>query len=239
VDPAIRIQPGTAQVVLGARTVNAHTVWLGGIPRGAVLMLLDAGTTEDDVAEAMNTLAGHGYESVAADLSVVDEGSRPAAVDALVGVLAGRGWSNEQIGLVGFGSGGRTALLVAARTTFGGAVSVGPTGVAELLGEPERLGAGAGLRTPWLGMFGGDDDSAPRQVLSTLTDTLGPESPVYTELVRYPGVAAGFYRDSHRPLVHAAAFDSWQRIIEWFDARVVPRPTPLAEIWRSRQLVKR
>jgi carboxymethylenebutenolidase len=109
--------------------------------------------------------------------------------------------------------------------------------MASLLAEPDRLGAGAGVSTPWLGMFGTEDADVSREVLSTLVTALGPQSPIYTELVRYPGVAGGFYRDSHRPLVHAAAFDSWQRIIEWLDARVAPRLTPLAEAWRSRHPV--
>jgi carboxymethylenebutenolidase len=88
-------------------------------------------------------------------------------------------------------------------------------------------------------MFGAEDTHASRQVLSTLVTTLGPQSPVYTELVRYPGVEVGFYRDSHRALGHAAAFDSWQRIVEWLNARVVPRPTPLAEAWRARRPAER
>lgn len=234
-DPAIRIEPGAAHVVVGSRTVPVHTLWLGGIPRGAVLLLLDADTTSYDGTEAMNELAAHGYESLAADPTGPDDATQRAIVDALVGQLAERGWTTEQIGVVGLGSGGRAALLAAADTTFGGAVSVAPTGIPDLLAEPGRIGAG--VRTPWLGLFGAADDATSGDVLAALIDALGPESPVYTELVRYRGVADGFFRDSHQPLVHAAAFDAWQRIIEWLDARVVPRPTPLARAWRMRQLV--
>jgi carboxymethylenebutenolidase len=237
VDAAVHIEPDTSEVVLGSSTVPARTLWLGGIPRGAVLLLLDAETTDFDPAEAMNELAAHGYESLAAvDRTDVDDVSRLGLVDSLATRLGERGWTGEQIGLVGFGSGGRTALLAAAARTFGGAVSVAPRGISTLLGEPERLGAGAGLRTPWLGMFGTDDAPTTRDALSA---ALGPDSPVYTELVHYPGVSGDFYRDSHRPLAHAAAFDSWQRIVEWLNARVVPRPTPLAEAWRARQLAGR
>jgi carboxymethylenebutenolidase len=237
VDPAVRIQPDVVHVAAGSRSVPAHALWLGGIPRGAVLLLLDAETADYDGAEAMNEFAGHGYESLAAVVTGADDEDEHDLIDALVGQLGERGWSDEQIGVVGFGSGGRTALIAAARGGFGGAVSVAPTGMASLLAEPDRLGAGAGVSTPWLGMFGTEDADVSREVLSTLVTALGPQSPIYTELVRYPGVAGGFYRDSHRPLVHAAAFDSWQRIIEWLDARVAPRLTPLAEAWRSRHPV--
>lgn len=236
-DATIRIRPDSSQLVLGERTVPMHTLWLGGIPRGAVLILLDADSTDYDSAEAMNELATHGYESLAAvQPADLDDESRAALVDLLVARLAERGWTGEQIGVIGFGTGGSAALLAAVDATFGGAVSVAPTGLATLLTEPDRL-SDVRLRTPWLGLFGSKDASVSGEVLADLRSTLESQTPVYSEVVQYPGVAGGFYRDSHRPLVHAAAFDAWQRIVEWLDAMVVPRPTPLAEVWRLRVAV--
>jgi carboxymethylenebutenolidase len=57
-------------------------------------------------------------------------------------------------------------------------------------------------------------------------------------VVTYPGVSRTYYRDSYEAAAHAAAFDTWQRVVEWLNRRVVPRSTPLAEAWRARQSTK-
>ena len=60
-------------------------------------------------------------------------------------------------------------------------------------------------------------------------------APAFTQLVVYPGVGPDFHRDAAPALVHAAAFDCWQRVVEWLNVRVSPRPTPYAELWELRQ----
>ncbi|WP_412520746.1 dienelactone hydrolase family protein [Actinomadura madurae] len=230
----VRVQPRSTEVVLGERTVPIHTLWLGGIPRGAVLILLDADSTDYDRTEAMNKVAAHGYESVAATHlrdSKAEWGD--TLVDVLVTRLAERGWSEEQIGIVGFGTGGSAALFAAGRVPLGGAVSVAPTGMPALLMEGDRVSR-LSLRAPWLGLLASGDGPASGEWPVVLTSALMSRTRVYSEVVQYPDVGEDFYRDSHEPPVHAAAFDSWQRIIEWLDAMVAPRPTPLATAWRLR-----
>lgn len=236
-DRAVRIQPKVVDLDAGGRPVRVATLYLGGVPRGAVVLLRRAAVGGSDVIEAMNGLAEHGYESVAADLEAAGDGGAPRALQALVELLGERGWTTEQLGLVGYGHGGRIALLAAATTTFGAAASIDPDGVTDLAAR-FALG-GQGLRTPWLGLFGREEPATPAPAVASLQRALASSSPVFTQLVSYPGVAGDFYRDAREAVAHAAAFDSWQRVVEWLDARVVPRPTPLAEAWRLHQLVGR
>ncbi len=212
----LRIAPEISEVASPRGVLRVAEIKLGGVPRGAVVVLCDADALEQDAPEVMNGLAEHGYESLAVDLSSPgpardDELLRDVA--ALLGRLGERGWSAEQIGLVGYGFGGRVALLASAEFGLGGAVSVAPTGV-EVPPIP--------LRAPWLGLFGDLDGNVPPQAVRELREALDSGSPVHSETVGYPGVGAGFHRDAPKVLAHAAAFDSWQRTVEWLNLRVVP-----------------
>lgn len=231
----LRIEPGTSEVESSRGALRVTEIKLGGVPRGAAVVLCDATGLEHDAPEVLNGLAEHGYESLAADLSSAGSGSAGSAglfrddellrdVATLLGRLGDRGWSPEQIGLVGYGFGGRIALLAAAEFGLGAAVSVAPTA---LPASP------APLRTPWLGLFGDLDQNVPPREVRQLGEALNSSSPVHTEVVGYPGVGEGFHRDSPEAPAHAAAFDSWQRTVEWLNLRAVPRPTPLAGIWRA------
>jgi len=244
VDSAVRIQPKVIDLEAEGRPLRVATLHLGGIPRGAVVLLRSGAATGPDVVETMNGLAERGYESVAADLATDlapsgapgdDDALR--VLEALIELLGRRGWADEQIGLVGYGFGGRIALLAAATTSFGAAVSIDPDGLTDLVAR--FASGGRGLCTPWLGMFGREEPATPAPGVSRLGNALASSSSVFTQLVSYPGVAGQFYRDDRETVAHAAAFDSWQRVVEWLDARVVPRPTPLAEAWLLRQLVGR
>jgi carboxymethylenebutenolidase len=179
----------------------------------------------------MNDLAEHGYESVAADLgpdTAEDDGAALGHLRTLLDRLAARGWDLDQIGVVGYGSGGRAALLAAAAMELGAAVSVRPVLPAGL--DARAVGP---VRTPWLGLFGALDER-PKGSVAAFDAALAASSPVFTQVVVYPGVTGEFVHDGLHPLTHAAAYDSWQRTVEWLNARVVPRPTPLARAWNDR-----
>ncbi|MEO7944447.1 MAG: dienelactone hydrolase family protein, partial [Marmoricola sp.] len=132
---------------------------------------------------------------------------------------------------------GRLALLASARFGLGAAVSVSPTAMTagdEHL-SPAICALASEVRTPWLGMLGEDDPAAPATACDELDTALRVDSPVYTQLVRYPGVGDDFYRPSSESLEIAASYDYWQRTIEWLNLRVQPRLTPLAIAWNERQ----
>jgi carboxymethylenebutenolidase len=240
-DAAVRVQPALSDLPSGEGTVRVGELYLGRVPRGAVILLCSSGALTADAFEGMNGLAEHGYESIAADLadSATSDETSLHDVRTLVDRLAGRGWSSDQIGVVGYGFGGRIALLAASELALGAAISIDPSGVAAPVGStrPALVDAGRGVRTPWLGMFGDLDAQTSTASVAALGRSLRSLSPVFTQIVSYPGVSGDFYRNAIESIAHAAAFDSWQRVIEWLNARVVPRPTPLAEAWRTRQLV--
>jgi carboxymethylenebutenolidase len=231
---AVRIEPDVTEVPSGGRTLGVATVALGGVPRGAVVLLSGAGGLRHvEVVDAVNELAEHGYESVAADLGpdpAEDDGVALEHLRTLLDRLAARGWDLDQIGVVGYGSGGRAALLAAAAMELGAAVSVRPVLPAGLGARPVDP-----LRTPWLGLFGALDERTPPGSVAGFGEALAAGSPVFTQVVSYPGVTGEFVHDGLHPLTHAAAYDSWQRTVEWLNARVVPRPTPLARAWNERR----
>lgn len=199
---------------------------LGPLPRGAALVLCDGGSL-DLAAAVMNGLAQQGYESLAADLSERPDG----ATATLLGRLGDRGWKHEQIGVVGYGLGGRGALRAAARFTLGAAVSVAPVPPRERF-DPVAHEL-AGLRTPWLCLTGDTGSGGTGCVLDRLDAIRRAQAPVHTELVRYSVVPEHFYTDISDTVGHAAAFDAWQRIVEWLNLRVVPRLTPRSLAWRA------
>lgn len=231
---AVRIEPDVTVIPSGSRTLEVASVFLGGVPRGGVVLLSgDGGLRHAEVVDAMNGLAEHGYESVAADLGGTaaghDEGGVLDDVQALVDRLGERGWTPEQIGVVGYGRGGHAALEAATAMELGAAVSVHPLPPNALRTRPVRP-----VRTPWLGLYAARDERTPPAEVAAFRAALAAVSPVFTEVVTYPGVDGEFVHDGLDSSIHAAAFDSWQRLVEWLNARVVPRPTPLALAWSER-----
>lgn len=221
-----RITPHVLHIVTAAGPLPIAELRLGGIPRGAAVVLCDTGRL-DEATEVMNGLAEHGYESVTADLSSCGAADHDplTAVGSLLTHLADTGWEHEQIGMVGYGRGGWLSLRAGAAFTLGAAVSVAPTQPA---GETQTAArALADLRTPWLGMTAEQDTTGVAEALLQLDRMRREKVAVYTELVHYPGVPEQFYREAPESAAHAANFDSWQRTLEWLNLRVVPRlPVP-------------
>ncbi|MEO5663238.1 MAG: dienelactone hydrolase family protein [Nocardioides sp.] len=236
---AVRIRPRVDAVDSELGRVPIAQLDLGGIPRGAALLLCSGGDFEADSAQHLNDLAAHGYEGVAADLDAIN-GTDEQLVDVvgtLLTHLRRRDWQGEQVGLIGYGLGGRLALLASARYGLGATVSVSPTA---MTAGDEHLSPAIGalapaVRTPWLGMLGEDDRAVPATACDELAAALRLDSPAYTQLVRYPGVGGDFYRASSESIEIAASYDYWQRTIEWLNLRVQPRLTPLAIAWHERR----
>ncbi|KRF19758.1 hypothetical protein ASG90_20215 [Nocardioides sp. Soil797] len=219
----ILIDPLRSTVETAAGPLPTLEISLPGTPHGIVLLFCESGTLERDATERMNELAADGYDTLAVETSdpVLD------VVPSLLQRAAARGWSSEQVAVVGIGTGGRAALLVAATHELAAAVSLS----APLHGDPvpDRP-----VRTPWLGMFGADDAAAPADDVRRLAATVGA-SDVFIEVVRYPAVGPDFHALVDDGVNYAASFDAWQRTTEWLNARVAPRLSPLAVAWRSRQ----
>lgn len=229
----VRIDPEVSTTTVAGVEVTVFELLLGGVPRGAVLVVAGPdGLGDMESVDTMNSLAQHGYESILArpaESGPADDGASREIVHHLVDRAAARGWTHEQIGVIGYGTGARAALLAGSEATFGAAVSV-PRDARRLL-TPERI---TSLRTPWVGLVGLGSGGALPGEMAVYRDEVEDASTEHTSLIGYAGVAHCLH-DSTEAVVHQAAFDSWQRTAEWLNIHVVPRPTPRAKAWRERQ----
>jgi carboxymethylenebutenolidase len=159
-----------------------------------------------------------GFESVDLDFDHASDGDIGllATFDDVLAEVASRGWSPDQVGVLGSGNGGRASLVVAATRVLGAAVSV----------DGADLAAVTRVTTPWLGLFG----PSPPAALAAFRDRLRAESAVHTEVVGYSRALAGPGVDA---LAQWANFDSVQRCVEWFERRLAPRPSRLAAAWAT------
>lgn len=234
----VQITPAMGVVPTSAGPVPIAQLDLGGVPRGAVIVVADGDDFPNDATHHLNELAAHGYEGVAADLSGLasDDAALLEIAQALIAHVGQRDWQPEQIGLIGYGIGGRLALVAGAHIALGATISISMTGLSSGTSHLDpRIGDLAErLRTPWLGVFGAADTAAPKTACRELDDVLQERSAVYGRVVRYPGVGPNFFREPREALEISAAYDAQQRVIEWLNARVEPRLTPLAVKWRCR-----
>lgn len=230
-DVVVRLVPERRRRDVPGGGLASAEIRLPGVPRGAVIVLCEAGGLNHGADEVMNRLAEHGYESVAVDLAGLEDAAALRAVRALVAHLRDWGWQPEQLGLLGYRDGGRSALLAAGELELGAAISVCATGLSSEATDG-LIRAARRVRTSWLGIFGADDPHAPAGLLDHVRE-LAASSEQYAEVVVYPGVDGTFYRGLADPLAYAASFDSWQRTAEWLNVRVVPRTPPLMDLWPS------
>jgi carboxymethylenebutenolidase len=95
-------------------------------------------------------------------------------------------------------------------TFYGGGVAEGRFGM------PPLVELAPGLETPWLGLFGDEDQGIPIDQVETLRQAAAT-APVPTEIVRYQGAGHGFHCDARPDSYHqASAEDGWRRTLEWF-----------------------
>ena len=209
-------------------------------PRAAVVVIQEAFGVNDYIEGVVRRLADEGYHAVAPHLfhrsggGVIPYGDfakvlpmfEPLTddrilddVDAALGHLRAAGWDDHAIGLVGFCFGGRVSFLTAARRTIGASVGFYGGGIvtARFPQFPALVGEATTLRTPWLGLFGDDDQSIPVEDVERLRDVLEEQAPVATHVVRYAGAGHGFHCDVRDSYQEQAASDGWTRAMAWFE----------------------
>ncbi|HEX7166310.1 MAG TPA: dienelactone hydrolase family protein, partial [Acidimicrobiales bacterium] len=152
-----------------------------------------------------------------------------ADVDAAIAHLTGEGWGTPQIGLVGFCFGGRISFLVATARPLGAAVGFYGGGIvtSRFPQFPSLVDRAADLKSPWLGLFGKDDQSIPLDDVERLRTELDANTPVAHDTVVYEDAGHGFHCDV-RPthFDERAAKDAWERTIEWFQRHLAPAANP-------------
>jgi carboxymethylenebutenolidase len=211
-----------------------------GTAKGAVIVIMEAFGVNDHIEDVTRRAASAGYRAVAPDLfhragggtapyddfskvmplfqGVNDDGIL-TDVDATIGYLHSVGFTDDQIGIVGFCFGGRVAFLTAARRGLGAAVTFYGGGIVSAGGLPfpPLFDEAKSLKTPWLGQFGDQDKGIPVDDVEKLRSELDATNPVPHDIVRYDA-DHGFHCDG-RPAVYneSAATDAWARAISWFD----------------------
>jgi carboxymethylenebutenolidase len=215
---------------------------LGGEARRAVIVIQEAFGVNDHIEDVTRRFGREGYYAVSPHLfhrtgggtvpydrfdlvgphfAGLSDDTILVDVDAALAHVMGRGFVAERVGIVGFCMGGRVAFLVASRRKLGAAVGFYGGGI--LKGRGEKLGPLAedlsGMETPFLGLFGDEDQSIPVEEVEELRRRLS-DAPVDAAIVRYPGAGHGFHcdlRDSYEP---EAARDAWGRTLDWFDSHL-------------------
>jgi len=216
-----------------------------GPARGAVVVVQEAFGVNGHIEDVTRRFAAAGYHAVAPhlfhrtgaptfgydDVSLVmphmvalTDAGLLADVEAAVGHLHAAGWTDRQIGIVGFCMGGRVTFLVAGHLALGGAVGFYGGGIVTPRSEamPALLALVPSLRTPWLGLFGDADTGIPVEDVERLRDELAAGADVDTAIVRYPDAEHGFHCDARPSYDEAAATDGWARTLAWLDDHLAP-----------------
>lgn len=232
----------TVSVATGDGAMELYDVEPDDAPRGAVIVLQEAFGVNDHIEDVTRRFAQAGYRSVAPHLfhrsgdpaldygnfekimplmQALTEAGLLEDLDVTLDYLAGAGFVASRVGVVGFCMGGSVTFLAAARRALGAAVTFYGGGVGEgRFGMPPLVDLAPGLKTPWLGLFGDEDQGIPVDQVEALR-TAAATASVPTEIVRYAGAGHGFHCDARPDSYHeTSATDGWRRTLDWFESYI-------------------
>ncbi len=232
----------TVSVDVAGTPMDLYEVESEGAASGAVIVVQEAFGITDHIEDVCRRFAAAGYRAVAPHVfhrtgdPVIgyDEMEKVmphimelkaddllADIDATIGYVGQAGFEPAQIGIVGFCMGGSVVFLAAARRSLGAGVTFYGGGVSQgRFGMPPLVELAAELKTPWLGLFGDNDQSIPVDDVEALRAAVAT-APVATEIVRYPDVDHGFHCDARSSYHEASATDGWRRTLEWLGSHLV------------------
>lgn len=224
-------------VSVGSDTMPIYLAEPEGTPRAAVVVLQEAFGVNAHIRDIADRFARAGFRAVAPhlfhrsgdpELGYEDmqevmpyimqlQGDQlEADVKATLELLAGRGFRDRQVGIVGFCMGGTVSFFAGCRWPLGAAVTFYGGGVAQgRFGLPSQLELAPTLQAPWLGLYGDQDPSIPVADVEDLRRALEHAAPT-TEIVRYAEANHGFHCDVRSSYHEASAQDAWARTIAWF-----------------------
>jgi carboxymethylenebutenolidase len=228
----------TVQIATTSGGMAAYDARPAGAPVGGVIVIQEAFGVTPHIEDVARRFAAAGYRTVAPHLFYrtgdpvlsydnleeiwphLKELRADAILDDLDAALSyledTAGLASARVAVVGFCMGGSVTALAAARRRVGAAVSFYGGGVAEgRFGMPPLLELAQGFVTPWLGLYGGQDEGIPVEQAEALRDA-AKQAAVSTDLVLYPEAAHGFHCDARAKSYHQpSAKDAWQRTIGW------------------------
>ncbi|MEU6696403.1 dienelactone hydrolase family protein [Pseudonocardia sp. NPDC046786] len=198
--------------------------------RGGVVVLHEARGVTEIVRRIVDRLAADGWLAVAPHLYRGDDdpdagdddtvAERVGSLtfqqvlddcDTTFGWLADTGVEADRMGVLGFDLGGTVALQVAARRTFGAAVTVAGEGIESSPSPsvPALVEAAPDLTCPWLGIYSEADSDAVGRLRAA-----AESSGVATDVVVYPSTGHRFDDDPE------SAAEAWERVLNWFDSHL-------------------
>lgn len=209
-----------------------------GVPKGAVVVVQEAFGVNDHIKDVTGRFAAEGYRAIAPhffhragdptiaydDMESAMKQVRALTAEGIAEDLAAAyehlhsdGFDDDRIAIVGFCMGGTVAFIEAAARPLGAAVTFYGGGIAEgRFGAPALLELAGGLRTPWLGCYGDQDQGIPVEQVEQLREAVAA-APVDAEIVRYPEAGHGFHCDARSAYHEASARDAWSRTLTWLD----------------------
>jgi carboxymethylenebutenolidase len=231
----------TLNVESSGGSMGLYEVEPVGAARGAIVVLQEAFGVNGHIEDICGRFAAEGYRAVAPHLfhrsgdavieyedmqTVVEHIMQVSAegleadLDATLGHLADAGFAGPRVGVVGFCMGGSVSFLAAARYPLGAAVTFYGGGVAEgRFGMPALVELAPQLQTPWLGLFGDQDQTIPVEQVEALRTAVASAS-VPTDIVRYAEAEHGFHCDARSSYHEASAKDAWNLALQWFDTHL-------------------
>jgi len=144
-------------------------------------------------------------------------------LDACVAWAKANGGNVEKLGITGFCWGGRITWLYAAHNP---ALKAGVAWYGRLVGAKSAsapshpIDVAANLKTPVLGLYGGQDEGIPQASIEQMKAALALGSSK-SEFVVYPNSGHAFHADYRPSYVEADAKDGWQRCVAWLKAHGV------------------
>jgi len=188
--------------------------------KGAVIVVQEAFGVNDHIEDVTRRFADAGYHAVAPHLfhrtgsprlgyddfskvmehfAALDDDAILRDLDTTISYLNESSWYGPEVAAVGFCFGGRVTFLLAARRKLGACVGFYGGGIvtARVAQFPALVDEAATLKTPWLGLFGDQDQSIAVDDVETLRAELESKAPVPREVLRYAHAGRGFHCD-HR-----------------------------------------
>jgi carboxymethylenebutenolidase len=212
-----------------------------GPARGAVIVIQEAFGVNDHIEDVTRRFAAEGYRAVAPHLfhrtgdaalgydeldqvmphfQAVTETGLVADLDATLSYLATAGFEPGQVGIVGFCMGGSVAFYAAVRYPLGAAVTFYGGGIASgRFGSPSQVDVAPQLQTPWLGLYGDQDQGITVAEVEDLRQAAS-KAAVASDVVRYADADHGFHCDARASYHRPSAEDAWKHGLAWFEAHL-------------------
>lgn len=171
-----------------------------------------------DMSAIMAIVAAAGYDQIMGD------------VGAALEWIGLQSWARaDKVGITGFCWGGKVVWQACARfpTLDAGvawygrlAPAANATDEQKAAGRPWPVDLAGELKTPVLGLYGGQDGGIPVASVEAMRSALTKAGATGSEIILYPDAPHGFHADYRASYREADAKDGWRRLLAFFNARL-------------------